>query len=54
MFGLMTVGAATLFFVILLIRVASTVYNRDIDPYIRNAERPPLFDFLNSEKSLHQ
>ena len=49
-FGLMTVGAATLFFIILLIRVASTVYIRDIDPYIRNSERPPLFDFLNSEE----
>ena len=53
-FGLMTVGAATLFFVILLIRVASTVYNRDIDPYIRNAERPPLFDFLNSEEEIKE
>ena len=53
-FGLMTVGAATLFFIFLLIRVASTVYIRDIDPYIRSSERPPILDFLNSEEEIEE
>lgn len=50
-FGLMTVGAAILMGIFILIRVASTVYNRDIQPYVQRGERPPLFEFFNPKGS---
>lgn len=53
-FGLMSVGTVIFFSIFILIRVASTVYNRDIDPYLRNSSRPPLFDFIHTEEEIQE
>lgn len=50
-FGIVLSGASILMLVFIMIRVTTTVYIRDVDPYIRNRNtRPPTYESIKEEE----
>lgn len=43
--GVMSIGSAIFLLCLILYRVSASVYNRDISPYLRKGEKPPILDF---------